>query len=525
MKKKISALAIGLATLVAAASCGKSDGKTPGGVNGGSAKGTLTVRLFDGGYGHQFLDDIARAYESVNKGTKIVIKTTVDTSSDMTKMESGLYIADLFISTTTLGAQGRKGTFMELDDVFASTPTGESKTVAEKLGDSAEMFKSFNGHYYGFPVNDGMTGLVYNKTTLDEAFGEGNWKEPRTSDELYNLCKRLVQLDKGYYPFVYTTDTNAEYQWWMTYAYLAQLLGEEGYYKAGFGQYFDEASNKYVFDATGETVYDLEQKKSAIKDVQRFNGAENGMASQWCDGMDFAEAQSFFLGYGYGSKDKGKAAFMTNGDWVYNEMQYLISDDNPQDIRMMNFPVTSYILDYTESIDNDEELCALISAIDMGSDALTGNGYSVSQEDYDRVKEARSMVYTLKVQMEAGIPSTSKNAALAKSFLTFFASDTAGTIYSKALHGDITPFTRNVTEVTPNTFIKSKLDTLNNINGVTYIYSATDAEKFNVGFYGGLYYYSRLLHEGTALNEYLGDYKKTFLARYSAAKVTAGIMG
>ncbi|MBQ6922651.1 MAG: hypothetical protein IJQ66_06140 [Clostridia bacterium] len=61
----------------------------------------------------------------------------------------------------------------------------------------------------------------------------------------------------------------------------------------------------------------------------------------------------------------------------------------------MKTPVISAIVKILpdRSVSNERELCALINAIDAGDTSLEGTGYSVTQNDYDRVKDARNLFH------------------------------------------------------------------------------------------------------------------------------------
>lgn len=520
MNKKLISAVCSIFTAFTLAACG---GSGAGASGAGGKSVTLRINAFNGGYGTDYLVQMGNAFSAINKNVKVVVKQTVDTPSDIAKIEAGTYVSDILVHTTLVNSRGMKGQYLSLNEVYDSELVGEDKTVAEKLGENANQFLYYDGNYYALPVSDGMTSMIYNKTTLDEAFGEGNWSLPRTTDELYALCTSLINKE-GYYPFVYTIDTEGEYQYWMTYTFLAQLMGIEEYYKAMEGYVKDDAG-EYAFDVDGGRLYNLEEKELALKETQRFNGWTNGMASKWCDSMNFSEAQALFLGHGYGSRERGKAAFMTNGDWIYNEMKFLISDDNPQDIRMMKMPVSSEIVNYTDTIGDDRELAALIEAIDNGSESLTGEGYDVSQADYDRIAEARGVIFSLMTQQIACIPSNCRQPVLAKKFLAFIASSTGCQIYSKALEGDCSPYDRSLQQgVTPNTFIQSKLDILS--RPYTYVLSMPSLTKFAISYFPSFYYFSQKLHEGKILDDYKSEtYKRTFTSAYVSAKQAAGLMG
>ena len=87
---------------------------------------------------------------------------------------------------------------------------------------------------------------------------------------------------------------------------------------------------------------------------------------------------------------------------------------------MVKMPIISSIVDTLENKNmTDAELSAVIDAIDAGETSYPG----VSQKDFDRLVEARRMVYSATFDHCAGIPARAKNKDLAKDFLEFMASD------------------------------------------------------------------------------------------------------
>ena len=61
-----------------------------GDLGGGGGKQSLEIGVFDGGYGVEWVEKVAEAYEIANEGTSIKIKTTVDQATDLGKIEAGL---------------------------------------------------------------------------------------------------------------------------------------------------------------------------------------------------------------------------------------------------------------------------------------------------------------------------------------------------------------------------------------------------------------------------------------------------
>ena len=78
-----------------------------------------------------------------------------------------------------------------------------------------EAFKDEEGKLYLMSWADANTSIFYNKSTLDEIYGENNWSLPRTTDELISMCTEIKdtttnaagQAEK-YYPFSGTGKAN-----------------------------------------------------------------------------------------------------------------------------------------------------------------------------------------------------------------------------------------------------------------------------------------------------------------------------
>jgi hypothetical protein len=121
----------------------------------------------------------------------------------------------------------------------------------------------------------------------------------------------------------------------------------------------------------------------------------------------------------------GEAVFMPNGSWLLSESE----NSNNIDVRMMKIPVISSIINVLpdKSVADDAELSALIHAIDRGETALRSDNfaYEVTQADYDRVKEARNVMYNNASEQYVFIPEYSNAIDGAKEFLRYFYSDEA----------------------------------------------------------------------------------------------------
>ena len=143
---------------------------------------------------------------------------------------------------------------------------------------------------YLAPFNSGPQGLIYNKTFFDE----NNLEVPKTWDEFFTLGDTLKDIDgralftyQGIYP---------GYMEEMLWPAIANECGEEALTKIAN---YEEGSfnNEGVLKAL-----------THIKEI-----AEKGYLLEGTVGMNHTESQTEMM--------LGKAAFITNGTWMENEMQ------------------------------------------------------------------------------------------------------------------------------------------------------------------------------------------------------------
>ena len=426
-----------------------------------SASVKIKIVAANFGYGVDYLNAVARAYENQNKHVSITVTTTVLPHQVLSQIEGGLDTYDMFFGTVQLATSYNRGFMIALDDVYNSIPEGETKTVAQKMGVAASGY-TFNGHYTGLPYINSPVGLLVNYTTLDELFGTGNYTLPQTTDELFTFCKAIRSA--GAYSFcISTSDSYMQYAvetWWNQYD------------SESYNNYF---AGKVVVD--GQLV-DAQQGESltapgkleALKICEILCKKSNGYVHQYANSMNFAEAQAAYCGLGYGFVDQKLSVFSPNGAWFENEVGSILTD-NPQDIKMIRFPVISSIINVVPdgSIADDAELSALISAIDAGSTSLSGTGYTVSQADFDYIKRARSIVDNNTAAMQCGITACSQNQEECKKFLTFYASDVAAKIIATKLSGLTTPFGYNPASdstIVMSNFVRSVYNTIDGSIGV-----------------------------------------------------------
>ena len=423
--KKLLALTLAILMVLPLVACGSgSNGHNP------DASTKLDIVAADFGYGIKWLEAIAQAYMSKNPDVSIKVHKTVIPHQLLSNIEGGLTTYDIFMGTSgPMVDKGEKGVFVNLDDLYASVVEND-QTLADKLGTLAP-YMGYNGHYYAVPYVASNVGMVVNHDTMRALYGD-NYTLPNTTDEFFKLSDDIKT--KGAYPFI-DTSNYSEYlieTWWAQY-------DPTGYANYWTGMYVDE--NGETKQALNGESLNQPGKLAALKLVDTLLNPMYGYNHRYAKDMDLQQGQLALIGEGFGDIDTKKVAFVVNGSWLENELEMILGEF-PADLTMFRVPVISSIIEVLpdKSVANDAELSALISAIDAGSTALSGDGYEVTQNDFDRVRNARFAISQNTTAHTAAITSCCQNVDAAKDFLRFLATDEASAIAARALKGVSLPF-------------------------------------------------------------------------------------
>ena len=209
----------------------------------------------------------------------------------MALFEKLYHLVPVSISVSTLI---KEHALLNLDDVFDGENYAGTGTLRDDITDgilsSTKCAPYGDGEIYLAPFSSGPQGLIYNKTFFDE----NNLEVPKTWDEFFTLGDTLKDIDgralftyQGIYP---------GYMEEMLWPAIANECGEEALTKIAN---YEEGSfnNEGVLKAL-----------THIKEI-----AEKGYLLEGTVGMNHTESQTEMM--------LGKAAFITNGTWMENEMQ------------------------------------------------------------------------------------------------------------------------------------------------------------------------------------------------------------
>ncbi len=452
LSKKIVCLALGAMMAFSLTACGpmvRGGGSTGGGGDndddvGGS--GSIKIHYTAGGFGKTAYERLSADYKALT-GVTVSWKPSYSTGEIQSLLVSGQEKYDIVLPLLNMYQAQDAHMLEDLTDVYNATFEGETVAVKDKINQTLYSYiEAKDGKRYQLFGNDSVSAFCYNADTLDEAYGEGNWTLPRTTDELFKMGDELKT--KGYYTFSASVGIN--YNWdYMGTVWWAQYDGLEAFNNFYWGKYYDEEASEWK---KGTAINDTDGRREAMNVMSRMMKNSNGYMHSSADRMSFEDAQAAFLGNGY-SKDKKKVAFMVNGDWLENEMaSWLLA--NPQDIGMMRTPVISSLKDKLSTVNDDAKLAEVVAAVDEGKTEVAG----VSAEDFATVKTARLMGYTATPNYPIGIPAyrSDSKKKLAKDFLVYMYSDRAQKILAQEWQGLTYPTAYEPEDSLLSDFVKTR---------------------------------------------------------------------
>lgn len=415
---------------------------------------TLEIYVFDQGYGTQWCYDIAEIFKQEDwvkqayPELEILIKTNdnIQFAKSQLSLGSRKNTYDLLFGASLSEYFGTPELLDITELVYEKTLPNESVTFIDKINES--VLSSFVyrdiaaadpvDRYFMVPYQGGLMGILYNEELL-ESF---ELEVPRTTDELFNACVTIMQksakeengtITRSVYPFIQSKD--APYWnksilpvWW------AQYEGIEGYNNFFNGYVIEDGDlvpSKDIFKQQGRLEALKIYEKLLYSTENKADNNANFISPSSFNGL-FMTQQLAFL--------KGAAVFHINGDYFDDEMKgmkadYLSSGGTEYTIKMMRLPIISSIIDKCPSIADDAELSAVVKAIDQNSKALSGEGYSITQTDYDKILEARFIVNGTAAGVGGVIPSYAMGKNVAVDFLRYMATDKGLSAYAKGTLG------------------------------------------------------------------------------------------
>lgn len=379
----------------------------------------VVLKFWRSGVGDSFISKTIENFQKEYPQYKVYLDSSTNRKditrdfgeSDIDKVDIWMFPVDSLSSTTLK-------TYAEpFNDILESKYKDENATVYEKYEKSSiDALKWPDGNYYSLSYSGGWYGIVYNESMIG---GDTGYTLPRTTEELEyltidlyndnnltNVAPYIHFVDEGYWKVIYNV-WQAQYDGLDYYTNTFYPLG--GYVDAN-ATTAEKNNAKTILTKQDGRYKAIEALERILKPQYVVNGSNT---------KTFTEAQTLFL--------EGKSVMMANGSWLFNEMRN--TDTTGKSFKMMKNPVVSSIIERDDitTIDDDEELRALIDAVDAVTKAedvpLTGVGYDVSRDDANKIYAARNIMSNNFDAHGIIIPTYSNAKTAAKEFIKYFYSD------------------------------------------------------------------------------------------------------
>ena len=333
----------------------------------------------------------------------------------------------------------------------------------------------------------GLTGILYNETLLNKLGFDA--AQILTTDQLLQVFKDVKALNGSNkaYPYSYSILTSKAYYWLdVVPVFWAQYQGEEDFFN-----YFNLMSE----DVISKDIFKQQGRLKALEVTEDFLWGSNGYVDDKKGTYEFKDAQSNFIG--------GKGLFCAEGDWFEYETsgfaEQAKQDGYDYTFKILKTPVISSIIDKTPTITSDEALQKVIADIDADKlyEERSSENQAVSEADYNRIAEARNIVYSLGMNHVAYVPSYASAKEVAKDFLLFMATDKGLEIYAEYTNGGSLPFEYDMEKEAPEVYKnisplqKSRLEIINT-NAFGEVTTIPDFNSFPAVYKGGLSIFASL---------------------------------
>lgn len=320
LTKKIVSIVLCLAMCLGIVGILASCGEDP--ASSSSSKGdgkTITIKYYNGGYGDDWIAQIADAFKAANPEYKVTLTADANLLSSIgSELETGTDTDIYICHDIQWQYYASEGYLAQLDDLYEMTNSDGDKFSSRVKATSLDSAK-YNGHYYKAHWTQGVGGIMYNV----DMFEANGWAVPTTYDELVALCNTIVAAnlpnnDSSGIVRPFSWSGTEEYMWdYTVFEWWAQLAGLNKI--ATLMQYesaetFNSANNWAEMKQAYTLWYNLivEHPEYSVANVT----SQNKTASQ----------QQFIL---------GNAAMIPSAQWLYKEAG---GADAGFDIAVMNTP-------------------------------------------------------------------------------------------------------------------------------------------------------------------------------------------
>lgn len=469
------------------------------------AENELWITYFKGGYGSEWVEQLARKFEAENEG--IVVKTDGDTqliNAVGNMMENGTKYDLIFCHDITWEDYVAPGQIHCLDNLYNTEVDSNGTKFADRIWDEDVLAssrypdKDGNYHYYKVPWTIGTAGIAYNLSVMDridewlagakgqqylatEAGGGDTarrWgrKAPVDYYDLLQYCVDIstanidvnpkVAKEGKITPFTWS-GLSEEWQWdYVMFDWWGQLAGPE---TMNTFKNFGNVKDDFTLDVSKQGNPDMQvynPEKFAV--VRNTDGTVNKTESTYVGWAEYKQAYQLWydlvVGHKSWSTDKvaslskfdneqafasGKSAMTPAACWIeYESKTYL--DRYKQEISIMPTPVISEVkmsADGKVLAKDATDAAYVLDAIRADAGA-TEKVVEVDGKKYNRVS------FTSSFGDGAMIPEKATNKELAEKFLLFMQRDENAKLFTKLSGGTVLPYKYNYWEA----FIEDGVD-------------------------------------------------------------------
>lgn len=374
-----------------------------GGGNGSNDPMTIDVYYWNSGNGAEYIEQILAEFKKENPEITIDIVKSESPGGDNIRYDAKNDMTDIYF-TSMSDHMAYKEVFAPLNDVLDMEMDGV-KVSSRIDANTINTLTNSDGNIYSLPWSNSVTGLVYNATIFEEK----NFKIPRTTNELIDLCAQIQNAypgEKDPKPFIHYPS----YWDFGMFSWMAQYAGVDNFTKYWKGIYTDENGVEKVNDIS--LFKDNVAAQKALKVLFDLLSPK-GYTVTGTNSLGHTISQTNFL--------SRKSVLIPNGSWMENEMKNSTTSDK---FAIMKFPVISALGEKLGL--GDEELAALVAYIDgTASQEETDYAESVDSEILARVSEARNVVCSQRLNFNIFIPANSPAKEAAKKLIAFYYSDKA----------------------------------------------------------------------------------------------------
>lgn len=247
--KKLLGLTLAAGLVLSVAACGGGGGDDSKKTSENTAGKTgIKLSYYIGEFGQEWIENAAREWNGTNDKFYVEVKTNLNLGGTIVADVKSGSSFDMFVAEDSSFQQLFADDYLEdLSDLLDEKPEG-NKTIGEKLADKEQWLKlaGVNEKVYLLPYNISPCGLIFdydrfktNGWLVTDADGsvsagkdgvKGTYDDgqPATMAEFKTMCEKIKSSGVDDV-FLYMGANHPEYVNNVAYAYLAGILGEEGY--------------------------------------------------------------------------------------------------------------------------------------------------------------------------------------------------------------------------------------------------------------------------------------------------------